>query len=172
VFAQDVSVAGTVADESKAVLPGATITATDVSSGRTYEAVSDERGEYRLLGLGPGRYEIKAALSGLATTGLSVMHSRVGEQATVPPVRKLASREESVTVTSAAPLGDVSHAQIAGNVDPRQMESLPLSGRNWLDLSANVAGLTTFVANTVGGTNFNFGRFQMNLDGQQITQDT
>ena len=53
-FAQDASVVGTVADESKAVLPGVTMTATHVASGRTYTYVTNERGEYRLLGLGPG----------------------------------------------------------------------------------------------------------------------
>jgi hypothetical protein len=165
--AQEVTVEGAVVDASKSVLPGVNITATEVSSGRTYESVTNERGEYRLLGMLPGRYEIKAALSGFDTTVLSNLEFLVGQNANVPITMKVASIEEAITVTGASPLVDISSAQIAGNVNPRQMESIPLSGRNWLDLSGNVAG-----ANVAGLNSFAFGKFQLNLDGQQITQDT
>ena len=107
VFAQEASVVGTVTDESKAVLPGVTVTATHVSSGRTYNYVTNERGEYRLLGLGAGRYEIKAELSGFATVVLSNLEFLVGQNATVPITLKVATLEESVTVTSDTPLVDL-----------------------------------------------------------------
>ena len=164
-FAQDASVVGTVADESKSVLPGVTLTATHVSSGRTYTYVTNERGEYRLLGLGPGAYEIKAELSGFATVTLSNLEFLVGQNATVPITMKVATLEESVTVTSESPLIDLRSAQISGNVDRRQMEDLPISGRDWLQLTTMVAGVTTTGISQ-------FGRFNLNLDGQQITQET
>lgn len=160
-FAQEATIVGAVTDEGKLILPGVSVTATEVSSGRIYDAITNERGEYRLL-VGPGRYELKATLSGFATTVLSNLEFLVGQNATVPISLKVASVEESVTVTGASPLVDLKSAQIAGTVDQRQMESIPLAGRNWLDLSAAVAGLNSF----------SFGRFQLNLDGQQITQDT
>ena len=160
--AQEVSVVGTVVDESKAVLPGVTITATHVASGRTYDNVTSERGEYRLLGLGAGVYQIKAELSGFAALVLADLEFLVGQNATVPMTLKVATLEESVTVSSTSPLVDLRSAQIAGNVDPRQMEEIPIAGRDWLSLNANVAGLNSF----------SFGKFQLNLDGQQITQNT
>src|SRR5690242_10724307 len=58
--AQDATVVGTVTDESKAVMPGVTVTATDPASGRQITAVTNERGEYRLVGLPPSRYTIQA----------------------------------------------------------------------------------------------------------------
>ena len=42
------SLSGTVTDESKAVFPGAIVSATEVGSGRPYQTVTDERGEYRI----------------------------------------------------------------------------------------------------------------------------
>lgn len=57
--AQDASLAGAVVDGTKAALPGATITATMVDTGRASTTVSDVRGEYRLRGLAPGRYRVQ-----------------------------------------------------------------------------------------------------------------
>src|SRR5207237_2038110 len=67
------------------------------------------------------------------------------------------------------PLVYTSSPQVAGNVDRRQMESMPLQGRNWMELSKLVKGITANdVTNTpgVGADDM----FQLNLDGQQITQ--
>jgi imidazolonepropionase-like amidohydrolase len=67
---------------------------------------------------------------------------------TVPKVTlKVASLEETVTVTSQAPLVDVSRAQVAGNIDRRQMAELPLQGRNWQELALMVeSGLPPLAA--------------------------
>ena len=50
-FAQDATLIGSVVDSTKAALPGATITATMIDTGRSSTTVTDERGEYRLRGL-------------------------------------------------------------------------------------------------------------------------
>jgi hypothetical protein len=167
-LAQDVSVVGIVTDESRAVLPGAMVTAREAATGRSYEDLTNERGEYRLLGMRPGRYELKAQLSGFSTVVLSNLEFLVGQNATVPITMKVAALEESVTVTAESPLVDLRSAQVAGNVDRRQMEDLPLSGRDWLQLMQMVPGVTNMTQNGVS----QFGRFQLNLDGQQITQET
>jgi hypothetical protein len=167
-FAQEASVIGTVTDETKAALPGATITATDLATGRKAVGVADGRGEYRLLNLPPGQYKVQADLSGFASVVVPAVELLVGQNATLPITLKLASVAETVTVTGESPLVDTSSNQVAGNVDRRQMESLPLQGRNWLELSMLVKGVT---ANTIGDTpGVNDDQFQLNLDGQQITQ--
>ena len=48
--------------------------------------------------------------------------------------------QEAVTVTAEAPLIDMTTSQVAGNVDPRQMQDLPINGRNWLDLTIFTPG--------------------------------
>jgi len=57
-LAQDASVIGTVVDETKALLPGATVTATNLETGGQSVAISGQVGEYRLLKLPPGRYKL------------------------------------------------------------------------------------------------------------------
>ena len=55
-YAQNVSVTGTVTDETKSVLPGVSVTATDIDTGRQFAGVTDTKGEYRLLNVPAGSY--------------------------------------------------------------------------------------------------------------------
>jgi hypothetical protein len=168
-YAQDASMNGTVADETKSVLPGATVTATNLQTGGQSTAVTDERGSYRLLRLPPGTYKVQAELQGFSSVIVPSVELLVGQNATVPFTLKIATVNETLTITAESPLVDVSSSQVAGNVDRRQMEQLPLQGRNWMELSKLVKGITANdVTNTPGVGSDDM--FQLNLDGQQITQ--
>jgi len=167
---QQASVTGTVTDESKAVLPGVTVTATNLETGGLAAAVSDGQGQYRLLQLPPGNYKLQAELPSFATVVIPKVELLVGQNATVPFTMTLAQLSETLTVTAEAPLVDISSSQVAGNVDRRQMEQLPIQGRNWMELSKMVKGIT---ANDVDNNRPGVAtddQFQLNLDGQQITQ--
>ncbi|MCU1385848.1 MAG: hypothetical protein JWL71_4545 [Acidobacteria bacterium] len=169
-FAQQASIIGVAMDESKGVLPGVNITATDQAAGRTQSAVTNEKGEYLLQNLPPGKYTIQGELSGFSTVMFKDVELLVGQNATIPFTMKLASVSETLTVIGETPLVDTTSSQVAGNVDRRQMEQLPLQGRNWMELSKLVKGVT---ANDVGnsiGTGAMDDLWQLNLDGQQITQ--
>ena len=75
---------------------------------------------------------------------------------------------ETVVVSSQAPLVDTTSPRVSGNIDRRQMAELPLQGRNWMELSLMVKGIT---ANSIGNTpGVPDDQFQLNLDGQQISQ--
>ena len=82
--AQEASVIGTVTDETKAVLPGATVTATNLETGAQSSAVTDERGQYRLQQLLPGRYKLQADLQGFGSVVVPQVELLVGQNATVP----------------------------------------------------------------------------------------
>jgi hypothetical protein len=167
-YAQEASVSGTVTDESKAFIPGSIVTAISLETGQQFVATTDERGQYRLLRLPPSKYKVQAELQGFATVVVSEVELLVGQNATILFVLKVAELSETVTITSEAPLVDIASSQVAGNVDRRQMEQLPLQGRNWLELSKLVRGITTNnVTNSpVSGQDF----YQLSLDGQQLTQ--
>jgi hypothetical protein len=165
--AQEASVAGTIVDESRAVLPGVTVTATSLGTGGQHSAVTDSRGEYRLRALPPGRYRIQAELAGFATVVVSNLELLVGQNATVPFELRVAALEESLTVTSDAPLVDLRSSAVAGNVDRRQMEDLPIDGRNWMQLTLFVKGITTNTVNNQPGVS-NDREFQLSLDGQEV----
>ncbi len=167
-LAQEASLAGAIVDGTKAALPGTTVTATMIDTGRVTTAVSDERGEYRLRGLAPGRYKVQAELSGFSTVVIPDIELLVGQNRSLPFAMQVASLSETLTVTAESPLVDVSSTQVAGNVDRRQMEELPLQGRNWMELAMQVKGIT---ANSVDNTpGVRDRQFQLNLDGQEITQ--
>ena len=73
-----------------------------------------------------------------------------------------------MTVTGESPLVDISSTQVGGNVDRRQMEELPLQGRNWMELAMQVRGVTANAVDNTPGVRDR--QFQLNLDGQEITQ--
>jgi len=168
-FAQDASLVGSVTDESKARVPGVTVTATNLESGAVAVAVTDDRGEYRLPKLPPGKYKMQAELSGFATAVVPSVELLVGQSGAVPFLLQVASIGTEITVTGGAPLIDLTTSVVGGNVDRQQMDQLPIQGRNWMELSMMVKGIT---ANSVtvqpGVSNDDF--FQLNLDGQQISQ--
>ena len=169
-FAQsDASLSGTVVDESRAVLPGVTVTAVEISSGRTFVAVSDARGQFRLPNLSPGSYKITSNLPGFGTVMIPQIELLVGQNANIPFTMKVADLQETVTVTSEAPLVDISSSEVSGNIDRRQMEGLPLQGRNWQELALLIKGITANNATNTPGVDRD-DAFQLNLDGQQITQ--
>jgi hypothetical protein len=75
--------------------------------------------------------------------------------------------QETVTVTGEAPLVDIKGSTVGANIDPRQVEQLPLNGRNWMDLTLLAPGARR---NEGGGmAQFRQGYSQTNVDGQQIT---
>jgi hypothetical protein len=167
-FAQTATIIGTVTDQTKGILPGATIAATNLETGIQTTAISGQAGEYRLQQLSPGRYRLQAELSGFSTVTVAQVELLVGQNATIPFVMSVATLTESVTVTGESPFVDTSSSQVAGNVNRQQMESLPLMGRNWIELSNMVKGMTANnIVNTPGVSD---DMFQLNLDGQQITQ--
>ena len=146
------------------------MTATDLSTGRAYQAVADARGEYSIVNLTPGSYKVQAELTGFATVVNPSVEFLVGQNVTLPFVLKLASVEETVTVSGQAPLVDTRSSAVSGNVDRRQMESMPLQGRNWLELSLLVKGVTTNNVTVASQPVASEYQFQINLDGQQVTQ--
>lgn len=169
VAAQEGTLSGVITDHTKSVLPGVTVTATDLDTGRQLAAVTDGRGQYRLA-MPAGRYRIRADLPGFTPLELSELELLVGQNRTLSLSMGVATIQETVTVAGESPLVDTKSSQVAGNVDRRQMEALPISGRNWMELSMLVKGVT---ANDVDNNRPGVGRddqFALVLDGQQITQ--
>ncbi len=106
---------------------------------------------------------------GFASAEVPDIELLVGQHATMSPIAmKVATVAETVTVVGQSPLLDLTSSQVAENIDRRQMTELPLQGRNWEELSLMVKGITANnVTNTPG---VNDDQYQLNLDGQQITQ--
>ena len=165
-YAQEAIVSGTVTDSTGGVLPGVTVTALHQESGNTFVAVTDERGNYRLP-VRTGIFRLTVELSGFATLVRS-LELLVGQQAVVNLQMGPASVQESVTVTGEAPLVDTTKSSLTSNIDPRQMQELPVNGRNWVDLTMLAPGSRQNSASDEPGGGI--GNFQLNIDGQRLTQ--
>ena len=169
--AQQATIVGTVTDESKAVLPGVTVTVSDMAKGTQVVAVTDARGEYRVLQLTPGDYKVQAELGGFASVVQEKIVLLVGQNISIPITMKVATLSETLTVTGQSPLVDTRSTQVAGNINPTQMQEVPLLGRNWLELAKMVPGMTANVISTSNpGVNAN--NWAMNLDGQAVGNKT
>jgi hypothetical protein len=161
---------GTVADQSDAVHPGTLVTAIENSTGQQYTATSDERGAYRMVDMQPGTYRVQATQTGFATLVLDNVQLLVGQTVTLPLKLSVAAVATSVEVQSQAELINTENQEVGGNINRTQMDEIPLLSRNVQDLSMLVKGVT---ANDTSNNSFGAYRddlFQVNLDGQQITQ--
>src|SRR6266850_340163 len=125
---------GRVTDESGAVLPGVTITATQTDTGFVRSDVTDGSGAYILSNLPTGPYRLEAALSGFRTYVQTGIVLQVAASPVVNVSLVVGSLEESVTVEGAAPLVDVKSAGISDVVRNEEILALPLNGRNAVEL--------------------------------------
>jgi hypothetical protein len=159
---------GTLTDDSGAVLPGVTVTATQTETGATRSTVTTVTGAYHMPALPIGTYVVKAELQGFATILREGLRLGVGESVVVDLVMRVAALEESVTVVGGAPLVDTRSSEVASRVRQEQIESLPLSGRNWLDLVALVPGARGNPGQIGAGSSGGDGS-QYQMDGISVT---
>ena len=129
------AVFGTVIDAQKAVLAGATVTARNVETGVQTTVVSDANGRYRLTALRPGTYDLRVELSGFVTRTRPGLQLFVGQEAAIDLQLTVAGVTESVVVSGDAPLVETTKSEVSSVVDRRQIDALPLNGRNFADLT-------------------------------------
>jgi hypothetical protein len=165
-YAQQAIVAGTVTDSSGGVLPGVTITVVHEETGNTFEGVTDAQGAFRIP-VRVGAHRITASLAGFQTATRTGLQLLLNQTLAVPLQLGPATLAETVTVTGEAPLVDTTDSTVGANIDPRQVQDLPINGRNWMDLTLLAPGARR---NEGGGLVQNRqGYAQTNVDGQQIT---
>jgi carboxypeptidase family protein/TonB-dependent receptor-like protein len=163
--AQDSIMSGTVTDSGGGVVPGVTVTATNIESGNTFVAVSDERGNFRLP-VRIGNYRVTAELTGFSVVNRN-LQMLVGQTAVLDFQLAPSVLQETVTVTGEAPLVNTTTSTVGSNIDPRQMSELPLNGRNWMDLSLLAPGARR--NETVGLVQNRQGYASTKVDGQEVT---
>jgi hypothetical protein len=122
------NIIGVVTDESGAVLPGVTVTATSPSLQIREESdVTGPNGEYRLSALPLGTYEVTYNLEGFQTVKREEIRLTAGFTAKIDVVLKLGSLQESITVSGASPLVDVASATTQTALTRETLELIPTS---------------------------------------------
>ena len=129
-WAQEASIIGQVTDDTGAVLPGVTVTATSPAlQVKEVIDVTNERGEYRLTPLPIGTYTVVYALQGFQTVRREAMRLTIGFTAKVDVLLKISELAETVTVSGAAPVVDVQSTTGRTVMTRETLEVIP-TGRN------------------------------------------
>ena len=132
---------GTIQDPSGLPVPKAKVQAEDQATMARYSAVSDERGEYHILGLPAGQYVLTVEQPGFRMYRQSGITLRLADLAAINVKLEVGQTSQSVEVTAAAPLLQTASGEVSLNVDEQKITTLPLDGRNFIPLVTLAPGV-------------------------------
>lgn len=175
------AIQGTITDPNGALLPGATVTVTNLDTSAQKTIVTDNAGFYSLTALVPGRYMVMVVAANFArtTTTLTV---QIGTVTNGDLRLKVGKTTEQVIVSTDAVQVNTSQSTVEGVLTAQQIDTLPVSGRNFLDLSQLEPGVQLQSGETFDPTKAGYSSISFNgvngrtarilLDGQDISDET
>lgn len=136
------TLSGQIEDARGAVISGANITATNLETNQRLATTSDNEGRYRFPYLRTGDYELTAGAQGFSTITKRLTLS-IGQSLDVPVRLEVTGLSEQVTVGEPdMPIVETVRTQITETIRPREINELPLNGRNYLDLALLVPAVS------------------------------
>jgi hypothetical protein len=150
---------GVVSDVSGAVVRNVTVTISDVGTGISSTANTNEKGEYYFTGLRPSSYSVKAQAPAFRTAERTGLVLAVDQEATLNFTLTPASVNEKIEVTMAAPLLDTENATLGTDITSEYVKEIPLINRDFFGLTFLAGGVTETAGsgtqdNYPSGTNF------------------
>src|SRR6185295_6533010 len=153
------TITGTVSDPAGAVVANAAIQAKNVGTGVVYEGASSSTGNYTLLQLPAGAYQLTVSVAGFKKYSRSGLTVEVAQTLRVDIGLEVGSATETVTVTESATLLKTESGELSHNVDVKRMDDLPILGiggtlsgsagiRNPMSMVTLIPG-STFVPNAL-----------------------
>jgi len=127
-----VELSGTVFDPQGLAVAGAQVTIRNLASGAERTTSSGTTGEYQILELPPGAYQLSVEAVGFAKLVNDNLTLTLGVPAVVNPHLALRSVTESVVVTTQPQLIQTKRSDVSETVTPLQIENLPINGRNFI----------------------------------------
>jgi hypothetical protein len=134
---------GRVLDPAGAVIPGVTVTATNQATGFEKSVTTDDDGNYRIILLPPGSYDVKtSAPSGFRATNFTNVTVTVGGKTPLEISMALAGTENVIVdVTTEAPIVETARTSVSTTINERAIQNLPVNGRNYLDFATLTPGV-------------------------------
>lgn len=159
---------GTVVDAAGAALPNAKVVSRNIRTGLTTEAVTNGEGRFTLPELPVGEYELTATLQGFQKLSRSGLTLVTGQVLDLTLSLQVGSVESTIEITAETPLVQTASSTVQTSMTVRQVEELPLNGRNPLQLVALTPGAAITDAGTVAGQQDNRG---LSVNGLRTTQN-
>ncbi len=171
---------GVVSDPTGARVAGATVTAKNLDTGLIRTATTDEEGNYRLLLLPPGRYEVLVEKEGFRVARNPEFRVQIGQRAEWEVALAVGSTETRVEVTSQAQLVETTITAVTQTITEQQKDHLPINERNYIDFSKLDSSVRADSAQFIGaaptsGLNFGGQRArsnQVSVDGADATDNS
>ena len=159
VFAQEPTgaIEGTVKDPQGAIVQNATVTVRNPATNFSRTTTSSENGHYRFTQLPPGTYEVKVTGTNFKTSVVSDVIVAVGQTLALDVNLELGGAAETVTVVGGGEVQtDRTDHTVSGVVNTRQIQNLPLNGRNFLDLAQLQPGVEKVEGGSFDPTKANY----------------
>jgi hypothetical protein len=137
---------GRALDPQGAAISGATLTITNQATGVYRQSVTGNDGTYFVTALTPGVYTLVAESPGFKKYSRSDIRLDLGRTTTLDLPLEVGGLTETVTITAATPLVDVTSTQIGGNVTNREVTSLPSVNGNFVGMVALLPGIVANVS--------------------------
>ncbi len=160
---------GTVRDPSGALIPNATVTATNADTGAVRTATTGGDGAYRFSLLPPGNYRVKIEASGFKPVEIPSATVNVTETEVLDRALEVGSQAQTVTVESEVEAIQTTSSALGTVASARTMTELPLNTRNYTNLLAMSTGVA---ANVQDATVIGKGGTIMSVNGGTTSQNT
>ncbi|HBB89161.1 MAG TPA: hypothetical protein DC047_16265 [Blastocatellia bacterium] len=147
-------IAGSVTDINGALVQGASVVARNERTGEEHTAITDESGRYLIAALRPADYSVTASSLHL---GVQASHIQllVGQEVNLPLTLHPVGIDAKVDVVAGTDvLVDTSSAAMGANVNPREVEGLPINGRQLSQLYLQAPGSVNSGSGTFGDIRF------------------
>src|SRR6266850_1868333 len=153
------SVTGIVRDATGSVIADASVTLRNIDTTIEHKTVSNDAGNYVFLNLGPGRYALEARAPGFATRRITELVLAVNQTASIDISLQVGSQSDVVTISAETEQLDVATADLGTVIATKQVNDLPLNGRNFTQLLSLTPGVApvSVSQNSMGGRAGGFG---------------
>ncbi len=157
------TVAGSVSDTTGALIPGATVTLTEVATHDRRTTTTGSGGDYLFPSVPPGDYVLEAVANGFKAQRRTGLKLEVNQNARLDLTLQVGDTSEVVQVNADAPMVDTRSVQLGGTVDTQRVQDLPLNGRNVYDLTVLMPGVVNVSTSLTGNNDAN----NMNVNGNR-----
>src|SRR5262245_47445013 len=136
------SIIGKITDNTGAAMAGVEVTVTNEATNTNLRVTSDDAGAFTAVNLIPGSYSVNASAKGFRPVVFRNFVLQVGQSARLDMTMELGSVEQTVEVTGAIPLLQTESASVGQVIESTAVNSLPLNGRNFVQLAILAPGVS------------------------------